>query len=143
LSRQRFVYFPAARAETIDDHHKITFKDQRGNLKHTHLDSHHGVEEIEDDQRRAKLSYGPPVRRRRFVKMPPCTTKQDLSRLSRWRGSLELADESYSSQYERRLIVSSRQLCLEAKVPLFHNDRDFDAIARVKRLKVYYPKPRH
>jgi hypothetical protein len=35
LSRQRFVYFPAARAETIDDHHKITFKDQRGNLKST------------------------------------------------------------------------------------------------------------
>jgi predicted nucleic acid-binding protein len=29
--------------------------------------------------------------------------------------------------------------CLEAGVELYHNDRDFEAIARVKRLKVYRP----
>jgi len=30
--------------------------------------------------------------------------------------------------------------CLEAGAQLYHNDRDFEAIARVKRLKVYQPK---
>ncbi len=29
--------------------------------------------------------------------------------------------------------------CLEADVELYHNDRDFEAIARVKQLKVYRP----
>ena len=30
--------------------------------------------------------------------------------------------------------------CLEAGAQLYHNDRDFEAIARVKRLKIYHPK---
>jgi predicted nucleic acid-binding protein len=30
--------------------------------------------------------------------------------------------------------------CLEAGVELYHNDRDFEAIARVKRLKIYRQK---
>jgi predicted nucleic acid-binding protein len=30
--------------------------------------------------------------------------------------------------------------CIEAGVALYHNDRDFEAIARVKRLKIYRPK---
>ena len=30
--------------------------------------------------------------------------------------------------------------CLEAGAEIYHNDRDFDAIARVKGLKIYRPK---
>jgi predicted nucleic acid-binding protein len=30
--------------------------------------------------------------------------------------------------------------CLEAGIELYHNDCDFEAIARVKRLKIYRPK---
>jgi YD repeat-containing protein len=30
------------------DHHEITFRDQRGNLKRTHLDSYHRIREIEE-----------------------------------------------------------------------------------------------
>lgn len=32
--------------------------------------------------------------------------------------------------------------CLEAGVELYHNDRDFDAIAKVKDLKIYSPQVR-
>jgi len=30
--------------------------------------------------------------------------------------------------------------CLETGVQLYHNDRDFEAIAKVKRLKIYNPR---
>jgi hypothetical protein len=30
--------------------------------------------------------------------------------------------------------------CLEARVELYHNDRDFEAIAKVRGLKIYNPK---
>jgi predicted nucleic acid-binding protein len=30
--------------------------------------------------------------------------------------------------------------CLEAGVELYHNDRDFEAIARVRKLKIYRPR---
>ena len=29
--------------------------------------------------------------------------------------------------------------CLEARAELYHNDRDFDAIAKVRGLKIYHP----
>lgn len=33
--------------------------------------------------------------------------------------------------------------CIEAGVELYHNDRDFEAIARVTQLKLYRPKHNH
>ena len=29
--------------------------------------------------------------------------------------------------------------CLEARAELYHNDRDFEAIAKVRRLRIYHP----